>query len=844
MAVGNNVQWECLWRDSVSRDNSKTSVIGDVEHPTDKLMETYKQDDFVHSNENEENDPESSPLEYASDASEHDLLIPKNEGANVINEKTCDLNQGRDDLSNEPIPWHNEAWLHAQCYLLSLMATDDHVTMSTETGGGENPRCADKKTRLANTSPRCHLNGSLQDTSTAGAGRAMEAVRSAGEICYVMPEPRPLSPAQLVQGRVRVQPLLLEIPPLKATPDDIISIEQDLEYIKSVLGNTHFMDDSDASYLSEENSDAYEQPKMADAAKMGHFGRHCEMSGKPWQVDELETIATEEHFGKTNSTGGQSDVHVTANKQHDSMAEECGHGDVEVDDHGNMLVAKCSSATSATAVSNELTANDSAVTDVGSGAVHIYRCCDQEEELDCAGLSQVICEPDNNKSNNNNNDGDDNNSNNNNGRDNDNNNNNNGRDDDNTGLISNGHNDSENNSAHYNNSGNKNCENNNSGKNNDKSESNNSESIDSGVSNSGHYSTEYNCDKNESNNSENKKSGNSSDNKPTSNKSGYNKSGNKKSGDSSDNSAPNKSGDSSDNSAPNKSGDSSDNSAPNKSGDSSDNSAPNKNEYHKSEYNKSGNSSNITSSNSENNKSEFNSDKSGNSSDISASSNSENNKSGNNKGGFNQSGNKNNTESSDSDSRGCSESLDASSSGTYSGVIKRYDRRNNNNSRRINFRSNINKQPNGKRKNINNNVSAKNYAQWKTFKGATEKPKPKIASKKHSHPSELDETLTNGEDIWWMRKPILVTYYYPNSREHFMKFSCVTLRYILYVVLVMICVSAHIGTIYIGSDFSTALAKKWLYYSSLGVAVQLLILEPTKVVLIAGFYAFVQKQLL
>ena len=696
VAVGDNIQWECLWSDNISTNRLKEPK--STEHRRDRRGNS------THRTGNEENDLDSCTSEYPSEASENAPLIPKNGRPKEAMDD--DLKEVVDDLSDKPFPWQNEAWLHAQCYLLSLMAAEDRVVMSNETGRGENASSAGEKTRLggkaAPQSP-VNVNGSLQDTSTS-VGRPVEMVHSAGEICCSMPVPgiavgppeKPLEVEGWEGGSwVGRAPQLLEIPPPKATPDDIISIEQDLEYIKSVLGTT---DDSDTSYMSEDGSDTYEQLKTEDSAKTG-----SEMSGRSWHAHEMD-VSSKENFGsdgEATSVGSQLDVRMTADGCRNSAAEERFHGDVEA---GEMLVAKkCSPSTSVGAGLSQMKVKGT----VGRGAGSFV---DREEPVDRICLCRVDVESNTNNSNNCSND----------------------EDDDNVGFadIELGENDTV-------------------------------------IGNSGNVNSENRSDLTGLNNDEKNKSGNN-------NKRVY-RSGIRSESSTSDSSTLHRI-------------------------------ARNR---HVSLYEASGMTQMKSS-------------------------------------GAETKGNK--TDSSDSDTQKYDEydSSDESSSETYiiSGRKLSKNRSNENNSRSINTRNASNKPQNGQRKNINNNVSAKKFAEWKKSKGSTD-TYGKPQSSKHSHHFELDETLTNGEDIWWMRKPILVTYYYPNSsRERFMNISCVTLRYMLYLALVLICVSATIGTVYIGYDFSAGQAKKWLFFSGLGIAVQLAILEPTKVLLIAGFYAFVQKQLL
>ena len=686
MAVGDNIQWECMWSDNIS-----TNRLQEQKSTRNRLIESHRRGNSTHRTGNEENDLDSCTSEYPSEASEHAPLIPKNDQPKEAMDD--DLKELGDDLSDKPSPWQNEAWLHAQCYLLSLMAAEDRVVMSNETQRRGSASSAGEKTRvLGKSSPQCsaNTNASLPDTTptpTPTAGRPVEMVHSAGEICCSMPAPgiavgppeKPLEVEGWVGGSwVGRPPQLLEIPPPKATPDDIISIEQDLEYIKSVLGTT---DDSDTSYMSEDGSDTYEQMKMEDSAKTG-----SEMSGRPWHAHEMGTSSKENvcSDGEETSVGSQVDVRMTADGCRNSAVGERLRGDVEA---GERLVAKKSSLS----------------TSIGAGSF-----VDREEPVDRICLCQVNVESNANNSNNSSND----------------------EDDDNVGFA-----DIELDENY------------------------------AGIGNSGNVGSENRSDVTGPNNDEKNKSGNN-------NKRAY-RSGIRSESSTSDSSTLHKI-------------------------------ARNR---HVSLYEASG----MTQAKSS--EAETKGDK---------------------------------TESSDSDTQKYDEydSSDESSSETYIISGRKPGIWNENNSRSINTKNASDKPQSEKRKNINNNVSAKKFAEWKKSKVATDTYHSPQSSK-HSHHYELDETLTNGEDIWWMRKPILVTYYYPNSsRERFMNISCVTLRYVLYLALVLICVSATIGTVYIGYDFSAVQAKKWLFFSGLGIAVQLAILEPTKVLLIAGFYAFVQKQLL
>ena len=680
MAVGNNIEWECLWKDTATSSRLRmASNVRELEHTTDKLIDTYRLDNSVHSDQNEENIPELSPSEYASEASEHDSLIPKQDDEAMIS--PCDLKQGieQDDLPDEALPWPNEAWLHAQCYLLGLM--DDPASRISETGGGENGSSAGNTARLA--TPRHLLNASVQNTSTTGAGLTIDARHSAGEMTHAT-----LS-RDRIEGRAGLPPYLSEVAPAKVMSHGIVSIEQDLDYIKSALGTT---EDSDTSYLSGECSDTFGQSRSA--VKRRTPGRRCKASGK--QLNKLASALVNEKSScgaDASCMHHQSDAHVTKRQHARESEESCCT---------NVSAPKCSSSAWVTKALHE------SIVALHQGSPHgdLTSCNRQDAQPGRLGQST---------------------------------------------------------NYHYNNN---NSNNNNS--NNDSDEG----CVDIDV-------TRANGDTAENSNSSNTDDGINSD----TNSSKY--SGNSKYGINSD--------------------------------------------------------INWTHSKSENNKNQCNN---GSSSVLNEQVNTFDNN-GVNRCANNESENKY-TGSDDScvDSRECDDSYSSGSSGpSPRGGHHANDRRNNNNSRGIIAES---RRPNASRKNLNNNVSATNYAEQTAVSVGKEMvDKLKLARKKHTRPSELDETLTNGADIWWMRKAILVTYYYPNrSREHFPMCRRLTLRYVLYVVLVMICVASFVGTVYVGSNFSTALATKWLYYSGLGIVVQFVILEPVKVVLIAGFYAFVQKQLL
>ena len=662
MAVGNNVQWECLWKDTVTSSRlRKVSDIHKLERTTDKLNDIYRPDNSVHGYQNEENIHELSPSEYASDASEHDSLIPKKKQhceEDMIS--ACDLKQGieKDDLADDAIPWPSEAWLGAQCYLLGMM--DDAVSRTNETGGGENVCSAGNTARLVAATPRHLLNASLQNTSTVGAGRAIETRHSAGKMTHAT-----LS-SDRGEERAGLPPYLSEAPPTKATSHDIVSIEHDLDYIKSVLSTTHLTEDSDTSCLSGECSDTFEQSKAAVKRRMP--GRRGKTPGKQRRVNELGRDLVNEELSRCADVSclhHRSDACMT--NRHSSEVGRCT----------NVPAPKCSSSAWVTKALNE-------------SNVALHQRSSQHDHGRRDG--QPVNYHDNNSNNNYNNN---NNSNNNGGDD----------DDDSAGCID--------------------------------------------------------FDTTSANTTENSNSGNTND------------------------------------------------------GINSDINVAFINNNNNNKYQ------------------QF-------SSGGSALNDHVNGFDGN---GMNQSVSNGSDSCVDSWDDTYSSSTTSSSGPSSRGGHHAPDRRNNNNSRGVIA---DNRRPNGSRKNINNNVSATNYAEQTAVSVPKEQADTlKLARKTRGHPSGLDETLTNGADIWWMRKAILVTYYYPNrSREHFPMCPCLTLRYVLYIVLVMICVASFVGTVYVGSNFGTSLATKWLYYSGLGIAVQLVILEPIKVVLIAGFYAFVQKRLL